>query len=79
MTANFTVSIEDGVKALPVGTKRFTQADDGSVAYLLEGTNAADVTGEQIARGVPYILDVAVQYYIRSPRSTSVFGIVTGA
>ena len=76
MTQNFTVTQGEGVKPLPLGTKRFTQDDNGGDAYLLEGTNDPAITGELIARGVPYMLTSTTQYYVRAPGKTAVFGIV---
>jgi hypothetical protein len=76
MTQDFTVTKDEGVKALPLGTKRFTQQDNGAEAYLLEGTNDPTLVGELIARGVPYMLTSTTQYYVRAPKKTAIFGIV---
>lgn len=74
-TQNFSVSLAEGIKALPIGTKRFTQ-NNRATAYLYEGTNNAEVTGEEIYKGVPYALDPAIQYYIRVKFRAAEFGIV---
>jgi len=44
----FTVTKDEGAKEIPLGTKRFTQFEDGAEAFLLEATNAADIMGEPI-------------------------------
>jgi len=76
---DFKVEVSEGWKALPAGTKRFTQNDDGQAFWgeaALVG-DLADKTGEKVYPGVPYSVDSSKLYFIKTIGSTCNFGVVT--
>lgn len=63
-TQEFNVTIEEGSKAIPLGTKKITKNEDGE-AWIVEG-DPVSATGKHLMGyiGLPYELDPAVQYYV---------------